>query len=59
MILEHAPHFDGIWESAVKSMKTHLRQIVSTVKFTFEEFTTVPSSNRIVSKQQAFNSSTL
>ena len=41
MIPEHAPHFGGIWESAVKSMKTHLRRIVGTVKLTFEEFTTV------------------
>ena len=40
-IPEHAPHFGGIWESAVKSMKTHLRRIVSNVKLTFEEFTTV------------------
>ena len=40
-IPEHAPHFGGIWESAVKSMKTHLCRIVSTVKLTFEEFTTV------------------
>ena len=41
MIPEHAPHFGGIWESAVKSMKTHLRRIVGTVKLTFEGFTTV------------------
>ena len=39
-IPEHAPHFGGIWESAVKSMKTHLHRIVSNVKLTFEEFTT-------------------
>ena len=40
-IPERAPHFSGIWESAVKSMKTHLRRIVSNVKLTFEEFSTV------------------
>ena len=40
-IPEHAPHFGGLWESAVKSMKTHLRRIISNTKLTFEEFTTV------------------
>ena len=40
-IPEKSPHFGGIWESAVKSVKTHLRRIVSPVKLTFEEFTTV------------------
>lgn len=40
-IPEHAPCFGGIWESSVKSLKTHLRRIVGAVKLTFEEFTTV------------------
>ena len=31
-IPEHASHFGGIWESAVNSMKTYLRRIVSNVK---------------------------
>lgn len=55
MIPEHAPHFGGIWESAVKSMKTHLCRIVSTVKLT----TVLTQIYRIISKQQTFNSSAL
>ena len=40
-IPEHAPHFGGLWESAVKSFKTHLYRIVRTTRLTFEELTTV------------------
>ena len=40
-IPEHTPHFGGLWESAVCSMKTHLRRIVGDVKLTFEELSTV------------------
>ena len=40
-IPERSPHFGGLWEAAVKSMKFHLRRIVGDVKLTFEEMSTV------------------
>ena len=38
-----APHFGGLWESAGKSMKKHLRKVTGEVKLTFEELITVLS----------------
>lgn len=35
--LSAAPHFGGIWEAAVKSMKHHLRRVVGDTPLTFEE----------------------
>ena len=40
-IHKRAPHFSGLWEAVVKSMKTHLCRIVSSIKLTYEELTTV------------------
>ena len=40
-IPEKSPHFGGLWESCVKSTKYHLKRILSGVKLTFEEYTTV------------------
>ncbi|XP_075151112.1 uncharacterized protein LOC142225221 [Haematobia irritans] len=37
----HAPHMGGLWEAAVKSMKTHLRKVAGNLKYTFEEFSTL------------------
>ena len=36
-----APHFGGIWEAAIKSMKRHLRRVVGLQVLSYEEFLTV------------------
>jgi len=38
-----APHFGGLWEAAVKSVKFHLKRVVGTQILTFEELTTLAS----------------
>ena len=40
-IPERAPHFGRLWESSVKSVKTHLRRVLGEVRLTFKEFSTV------------------
>ncbi len=39
-IPERSPHFGGLWEVAVKSMKFHLKRITSEVKLTYEDMST-------------------
>ena len=36
-----SPHMGGLWEAAVKSMKTHLRRVMGVRRFTFEQLTTL------------------
>jgi len=36
-----SPHFGGLWEAGVKSVKHHLVRTVGTQKITFEEFSTL------------------
>ena len=36
-----SPHFGGLWESAVRSMKKHLQRIMGNLLFTYEELTTI------------------
>ena len=38
-----APHFGGLWEASIKSMKHHLRRIIGSSVFTLEEFYTLLS----------------
>lgn len=40
-IPSHAPHFGGLWESAVKAAKTHLHRVVGNANLTLEEAETV------------------
>ena len=40
-IPEKDPHFGGLWESAVKNIKYHLKCVTANVKLTFEEYSTV------------------
>ena len=36
-----SPHFGGLWEGAVKSMKKHLHRIAGSTPLTFEEMSTI------------------
>ena len=36
-----SPHMGGLWEAAVKSMKTHLHRVIGFTRLTYEELTTI------------------
>lgn len=37
----HAPHFGGLWEADVRSVKHHLRRVLGSHTLTYEEFSTL------------------
>jgi transposase InsO family protein len=39
----HSPHFGGLWEAGIKSVKTHLKKIIGMTPLTFEEMYTILS----------------
>ena len=40
-LVSGTPNFGGLWESAVKSMKYHLKHITANIRLIFEEYSTV------------------
>ncbi|GFY23123.1 integrase catalytic domain-containing protein [Trichonephila clavipes] len=36
-----SPHFGGLWEAGVKSIKYHLKRVIGNINLTFEEFSTL------------------
>jgi hypothetical protein len=41
LIPPNSPHFGGLWEAGVKSLKYHWKRIVVKVLLTFQEFNTL------------------
>ena len=37
----YSPHMGGLWEAAVKGMKFHLKRVMGTARYTFEELNTI------------------
>ncbi|XP_072400732.1 uncharacterized protein [Diabrotica undecimpunctata] len=37
----HSPHFGGLWEAGIKSMRAHLVCVISESKLTYEDFSTI------------------
>ena len=52
----HAPHFGGLWEAAVKSMKYHLRRTLGSHIATYEELCTLLSEIEACLNSRPFQS---
>ncbi|XP_074041816.1 uncharacterized protein [Leptinotarsa decemlineata] len=38
-----SPHFGGLWESSIKSVKNHIKKVIGDTLLTFEEYATILS----------------
>jgi len=36
-----SPHFGGLWEAGIKSMKHHMRRVIGNACISFEEMSTI------------------
>lgn len=37
----HSPHFGGLWEAEIKSAKFHLKRVIGTNSYTYEDYITI------------------
>ncbi|GFT99894.1 hypothetical protein TNCV_749441 [Trichonephila clavipes] len=47
-----SPHFEGLWEAGVKSVKHHLKRAMENLHFTFQEFETIMIQTKLLLRCQ-------